>query len=242
MNCQDFERYWNEWLDAEHDTAFGVAANRSLNDLPSRTDLDAHAASCPACAAIHVKFDTLRTAIAALPAPPAPSPEFVARLHEVAKESPRTLLAFPSRNRWLITAAAALVVLGVTLAVVRPWTQAEKAPVLVAHNEVEPRSITAALAEATSATLDLAREASAPAGRVGREVLSSAGLPDASNSDISLDIPAAPSSDLLNSVGHSVGEGVKPLSGSARQAFGFLIRATTGEAVEPASPTSPRGT
>jgi hypothetical protein len=81
-----------------------------------------------------------------------------------------------------------------------------------------------ALGRATSATLDLASVTSAPAGRVGRLVLASSGLTGESLAT------AAPrpraieaASDMLRTVGDGVQDGFRPLTGTARQAFGFLI-------------------
>ena len=90
---------------------------------------------------------------------------------------------------------------------------------------VEPprteRPITESLAEATSATLSLARETSAPAARVGKQVLASATLPKA---DWPVEMPTrAEPAEVLQSVGSRVEEGVRPLSGAARSAFSFLL-------------------
>ena len=83
-----------------------------------------------------------------------------------------------------------------------------------------------ALADATSATIDLARETSAPVGRV---VLASTRI-TASEPSLPLRVPSVvPTADVLRSVGNRVGAGVKPLSGSARGAFGFLIRSAPVE-------------
>jgi len=85
-----------------------------------------------------------------------------------------------------------------------------------------PRPLTDALAEATSATWDLAQHASAPAARIGRQVFdsTSVNLPSA---PFSRPVGVRPVSGVLQSVEERVNAGVRPLSGSARRAFGFLL-------------------
>jgi hypothetical protein len=75
------------------------------------------------------------------------------------------------------------------------------------------------VADATAATWDLARETSAPAARIGREVVSSSAF--AETGTLALPVPALPF--VLPAVGDEVQRGVNPLSGSARHAFGFLL-------------------
>ena len=75
------------------------------------------------------------------------------------------------------------------------------------------------LAEATSATWELAREASAPAARIGRVAWIEAPAPSPAIGVA----PPSPSPGVLREVGSRVGAGVRPLSGTARNAFGFLL-------------------
>jgi len=107
----------------------------------------------------------------------------------------------------------------------------------------DSRVLSAALADAIAATWDLARTTSEPAARLGRQVLenptqvdntSGAGSSDAGPADSSYpgldslagvlpDVPLAPpGSALLQQVGDGLSESVRPLSSTARQAFGFL--------------------
>jgi hypothetical protein len=86
----------------------------------------------------------------------------------------------------------------------------------------DPGPLTDALADATSATWDLAREASAPAARLGRDVLGAAALPGSPTAPETPD-PSASAAVVLRQVGDRVNEGVRPLSGSARHAFSFLL-------------------
>ena len=63
-----------------------------------------------------------------------------------------------------------------------------------------------------------------PAARIGREVLGSASLP---STTLELPEPVSPAVEVLQGVGSRVQAGVRPLSGSARHAFGFLLGPST---------------
>jgi hypothetical protein len=80
------------------------------------------------------------------------------------------------------------------------------------------RPIELAFEEATSATIDLALEASAPAARIGRDVLSF-------EEPVARENPSAadPSTISATDVLQTMSERVKPISGSARHAFSFLL-------------------
>jgi hypothetical protein len=104
-----------------------------------------------------------------------------------------------------------------------------------------------ALAEATSATWDLARSASEPAARISRDVLDATKQGEPGSSQASRDTsatgpsetmeglailtvpvpslePLAPdASAVLQQVGDRLSTGVEPLSNTARHAFGFLL-------------------
>jgi hypothetical protein len=229
MTCRDSERLWNELLDARD------AARPELE-----TALEAHAADCPACAAIAARYQSLRRAIAAWGPATAPA-GFAARVVRAAEQAEppggvlpfRRPLAVP-RGAWL-AAAAVLVASAVVF-----WTAPLGKRDRLADAPTPPPAaggldFSDALADATSATLELARGASAPAGRLGRDVLASAGLPSASPP--APEVAAVPSADVLRSVGDRVGAGVRPLSGSALHAFGFLLPSDAAEAPEaPAAP------
>jgi len=130
--------------------------------------------------------------------------------------------------RWavpLATAAALLLAVGLGPRVWR--TGRGPAPTLTETTPrppvraIDPDDLGAALVDATSATLFLAREASAPAARVGREVLAEA---DFSGSTPAVGLPegVVPTA-VFRGVGERVNAGVRPLSGTARSAFGFLL-------------------
>jgi hypothetical protein len=97
-----------------------------------------------------------------------------------------------------------------------------------------PRPLLESVADATSATLALARETSAPAARIGREVLSSANL---SSTDWTVSLPSNEAGNVLQSVGSQVEAGVRPLSGTARSAFGFLLPAVAPDAAVAKQPS-----
>ena len=109
------------------------------------------------------------------------------------------------------------------------------------------------MGDATAASWQLALLASEPAARLGREMLDAsfdsdsdgglhqnAGLPPTSA------VPALGAESfspvLLNQMGGLLGAGVRPLSTSARQAFGFLRAPSTEKLDRPAvRPTTDKG-
>ena len=113
----------------------------------------------------------------------------------------------------------------------------------LANRRADSRVLSEALADATAATWDLARTTSEPAARLGRQMLESAtqgetparagasGADPAGSSYSGLDSLASvlpvvpqppPGSALLQQVGDGLSASVRPLSSTARQAFGFL--------------------
>lgn len=212
MNCQDFERLWNERLDA-----------RGRPDAALDQALEAHATACPECRALSNRFLLLSQAITNLPTL-APSAGFVDGCLAGANQKPmrpRTAWRLPLRRSAVILATAASLVVA-ALAVFRSSGPAQ-APGVAQGPRPAPEYLTDALADATSATWSLALEASAPAARIGRDVLDTA--VESPSAETSLVPPAAAStaSEVLHSVGQRVNEGVRPLSGSAKHAFGFLL-------------------
>lgn len=112
-----------------------------------------------------------------------------------------------------------------------------------ANRQAESRVLSEALAAATAATWDLARTTSEPAARLGRQMLesviqgessaraeASAGDPNGSPypglDSLAAVLPVvsqgAPGSALFQQVGEGLSASVRPLSSTARQAFGFL--------------------
>jgi hypothetical protein len=217
IHCRDFERTWNEKLDARG----------TWSAEPDRA-LEAHAAVCPACRAVDARYRALAQAIAALPPLPAVSPGFAERVLAAAEPAPAPARIFrlATRRRLAAVAAAAAVTLAVGLGfwLSRSRTVLEtvvRTPVPVVP-AVDSDDLGAALADATSATLSLAKEASAPAARVGREVLAVAELP-APAPMLGLPDEVVPVTSVWERVEERVSAGVQPLSGTARSAFGFLL-------------------
>jgi hypothetical protein len=212
MICRDFEQLCQELLDAR-----GAA----VPSLDAR--LEVHATDCPVCQSIYLRYQILRQAIRVLPAAPSPPAGFVERCLSAYKNEPVSL-PLPFRLRPLASWAAAAAVLVVSLLAVRtalgPKTQARPDP--ASHGTetlTSARPLTESLADATSATWDLARQTSGPAARIGRQVLASAALPQAD-----WPVPhAGEATGVLQSVGSQVEAGVRPLPSTARQAFGFLL-------------------
>jgi hypothetical protein len=84
--------------------------------------------------------------------------------------------------------------------------------------------------------------ASAPAARVGSQVLGDAGLPESPPALADLSVPGVPAAEVWQKVGDRVNAGVVPLSGSARSAFSFLLGTRTGAKPDaPATPRPPHG-
>jgi hypothetical protein len=133
---------------------------------------------------------------------------------------------------------------------------------------VERPTLNRALAEATTATFDLARSASEPAARISRDMLKATAQPGEVGSDLQSEArstggdrselavvglavpvpslaPFAPdpsaASTALQQVGDHVAAGVRPLSDTARHAFGFLIGTAPDRAGPPNSPPSAGG-
>jgi hypothetical protein len=214
MNCRDYLHAWNDRLDDR--AAFAPEAAAAL---------EAHAAACASCRRL---AHGLRALTLPMPAPPVPegmADRILAAWSDPAVVVLRERSVWPARVAWIsgLAAAAAL-----ALAVTHPWrpdatppAKGTAPPMTVAG--VPARSWTVALAEATSATIDLARETSAPAARVGQGVLDSTRAAEVRwPSPVDAPGPAS-TGDVLQSVSRRVNDGVRPLSGSARRAFSFLV-------------------
>jgi hypothetical protein len=110
-----------------------------------------------------------------------------------------------------------------------------------ATDPADYRALNTALADATAATLDLAWAASEPAARISRQVIDAASeqtsptetAPAAAHDSIAM-VVSVPSLDALapdtaaaaamwHHVGDSLAGGVRPLTSTARHAFGFLF-------------------
>ncbi len=217
MNCRDFEARWNELFDAGSPLPAGL--ERSL---------DEHAATCGRCHPLASGYHVLILAVGALQTP-APSPASIARLRElrVPAANPSRTIGSGRHRRLAATLAAAAAVLALAwLGPYRSWrrTFEPSAGPFVGPPGIGPASLERALSEAREATIGLALDASAPASRIGRELLDF-GRPDADTASVAGQVEAVdpePNS-ALRSVGERVNAGIRPIPASARHAFGFLI-------------------
>jgi hypothetical protein len=125
---------------------------------------------------------------------------------------------------------------------------------------IDTRSLNLAVADATAATWDLARSASEPATRISREVLAAATTSENKQAPRSAGTgaePLAPSvavpsldgiapdtaaaGAMLQQVGDHLVTRVRPLSESARQAFGFLLGPPIARPEVSANPRAQKG-
>ena len=214
MNCTEFRKSWNARLDDPAALA-----------IDSSEALDAHASACAPCRRLAAGFRLM-----ASPLPPPAVPYGLADravdAWSLSDDRARRIPRLAQRGRVMgwATAAAVLVIL------VPPSGRMGREPMLPGVPPPAPaaRPWTTALAEATAATLDLAREASAPAARIGQDVLLAGRSADVSW-PVAIERPAAPS-EMLESMSRSVNSSVRPLTGSARRAFSFLIAPGRGAA------------
>jgi len=216
MNCREYERTWHEWLDARGGAPAGSARARARAE---------HEAACAACRAKGGGYRALIRAIGAIGPAPAVPRGFAGRF---APGGDLAVAAGPRLRRrpggWgYAAAAAAATALVAGLVAVRGGRVDRAGPAVAAGR----RPLTAALAEATSASWELARVASAPAARVGRDALG--GAADLEIPTLAVGTAAGPDAPrALRAVGGGVQAGVGPLSGSARHAFGFLLAPLIG--------------
>jgi len=227
MECADFEARWNELLD-----------ERSASALEMLGELHEHAATCDSCRPLALRYQTLLHIVSVESRPPAPRSDFVERcLEAVARDR-----AFRISHRphfapvRLMSLAAAAVLLLAFLAAFRFAPTAKNpianAPAVVQPSQtVEDPSLSDALANAGSATWDLARESSGSAAKLGREMFKSASLPPDSSLFLTVSGPSA--SDVFKGMSDRVNAGVQPLSATAKHAFGFLIGAAEVDATVP---------
>jgi hypothetical protein len=223
MTCQEYERRWMEHLD-----------RRGHQPLVLEPAIEEHVASCPVCRSISLKYRTLHQAIVSLGVPPVPSVDFVERCLDAQRSAP-VVLPLSVRARSLVRWAAAAVVLFAGTLLFRTYLGRQPAgerPANLAREVPPARPLVESLGQATSATLDLAWETSAPAARLGRTVIQTTSVPEPSFS-----VPGAsgPTSEMLQSFGDRFEAGVRPISGSARRAFSFLLPSVPAPEPRPAA-------
>ncbi len=100
MNCRDFERLWNELIDAG---SRSPADDHSRTDTERETALFQHAATCPACRRSAAGYQALQRAILAWGKAPEPSHGLTDRILAAVDAPPRAsrLTARLSRTRAL---------------------------------------------------------------------------------------------------------------------------------------------
>jgi hypothetical protein len=231
MNCRDFDQIWNQSLDARR-------RQDGEHERERDQELREHAAACPSCRVRHRQFEALRQAlevwtlrVESRPAP-TPSPELIERIIEAAARPEPTKIAFRPRRGLLprlaivalATAAAVFAMIGPGLRPTPP--QAVPAPAVASGPRLERGLLGVAVDDATAASWQLARLASEPARRLGREMIDASFQPVDLTSSTDLDLPALDAGSispaLLSQMSDVLAAGVRPLSTSARQAFGFL--------------------
>lgn len=215
MTCDEFDMLWATRFD------------RGARAWPERAIAE-HARACERCRVVSAHFEYLAMALRSIEPTGPPSPAFSTRLIRTLEIEARRLRQrrpVHAAARRLAIAAAVLIAAGVGG---WAWHQSRRplpveapAEVVVAPSAARPLS--EALADATTATLDLARVTSGPATRLGRDLLasSSAALPQWSPPVMPEASPSA--GEVLESVGSTLGERIRPLAGSAQSAFSFLI-------------------
>lgn len=243
MNCRDFELLWLQRLDEIRGGVRPPSPRPAAIPLPS-PEADAHAASCPSCRTRAAGYLALAQAIGSLPPVPEPDPALSSRiLSSWRNETDRSARLRPllplesARPRvslsWVATAAAVLLTLG-SLTLIRNLSSNGGSVELTNAPPPSPlpsppgkplpplRPLKEVLSDAATATLALARETSAPAARIGRDVLGSASEvvgPPGPLVPLLADGPA-------DSIGQPEGETEarsRTWSAPARNAFGFLI-------------------
>ncbi len=291
MKCRNFERAWNELIDAE---AGGGVEKTTLKTIPRQRShwaaeteraLQVHAAECPACRQVAARYQVLQRAIREWGPPPAPPAGLADRiLANLEAPMPSGWAIYGSVNprpNWTIFktmagVAAAGVLVGLALPAINRAIDRKRLndPQVVMHNTptdphetkrpvppaADARALNVALAEATAATWDLARTASAPAARISRQVLdaasepkrnapqvgsgtgSKAGLTTASVPSLETLAPEATTAGaMLQQVGDRLTSGVRPLSDTARHAFGFLLGPPVPKPEVPTNPPAQKG-
>jgi hypothetical protein len=268
MTCREFELRFNELLDAEGEAAARARTTCASATRPDATDLEHalgdHALRCPTCREVAARYQVLRRALHAWNCPPVAPGDLADRILAAEADSGTpessawTIVGKRKRERlWPVVfslAASIVPILVINALIVRHRLNAPMPPAASIGKESElhsvggsagvrladARALTDALAEATSATWDLARSASEPAARISRQMLDAATEPErlpggsaiaGRAPEVSMTMPTltslAPDPSaaraVLQEVGDRLASGVGPLSRTARHAFGFLL-------------------
>jgi hypothetical protein len=182
---------------------------------PLEGAIGAHCRACPTCRVWLTRAAGWSAVLAGLRPVPATRDLSEALLAAWVLERDRPRATWRPR---LALAASALVAAG--LALWGGFRAPEGGGQITEAHPPERVELAQSLRDATSATLDLARLTSEPAARVGIKFLAAATRP------ITPDLPGpaslSPPGRSLG-VGEQVERGIKPISGSVRKAFEFLL-------------------
>lgn len=232
-DCRDFVQTWNERLD-----------NRDVGSTEALLALADHAAQCDACGCLHRIFLEVESSPAPWSAIPAPS-KSVLDGWRTAAIATRTVHSRSVRRRlvgnaakWVVvaTVAAAFLICGRASHKLLSLTEPDVG--LEAQTIASTPHFEEAFAEAGSMTLELAREVSGPAARIGSEAFAWRGKRTPPASDLAQFDEDEPSTRLAPSPRQRVvapdqkTAKVELLSGSARYAFRFLIGSTSDNSLK----------
>jgi hypothetical protein len=255
MNCRDFERIWNERIDARS------LPSGDLGTLGSELALREHAAGCSTCRPKAAGYEALERSILAWGPPPFPRTGLADRIVLAAQaQVPSTRRAATARRLGrpsiqVVAAAASIVsiiTLGIAVRISINRSPAPGNPPSAVAVRTDGPKLNEALASATEASWDLARSASEPAARLSRQFLDAATDAGPERPHESSGAVAVPSLDAfapdsaaavatIQQVGDRLANGVRPLSSSARHAFGFLLGPAPAKPENRANPPASRG-
>lgn len=211
-------------LHLEHACQMRLEA-RDPRPLAADPRLAEHAAGCASCHSILVGFDALQAALLR-PAPAMlPNRDLAAAVIAEIGRPRRSILAMPLARAgdWRWAVAATVLAAGVVGLGIARWGGDRPAEVASEGQRIANPQLQQSLADARAATWALAEETTAPAARVGRDLFNPGPTDLAPSPTLSLVDPAEPAAEALRSVGEGLEAGVRPLGGSARHAFGFLV-------------------
>ena len=223
-----------------------------------------HAAGCASCRGRAAGYEVLHQAILAWGNAPEPPVGLTERILAAASAPLPTARKWrmAASQRWLLAAAASILVVITAGVISRVVVDRARERELLAGHAVRRAASTGdrataipkldhALASATDATWDLARSATEPAARFSRQLLDAAteSNPAPASAASTVSVPSlesfAPDSSAavatIQQVGDRLASGVRPLSSSARQAFGFLLGPVPSKPAVRPTPTRSRG-
>ena len=226
MTCEERQQFWNDLLDARGRGAWAF-----------EPDWDAHADCCERCRAISEGYESLRLALEAWPGPPPASSASLARLADLrvpgtCRRDDGRLVRFMRVAMPIGLAASLLAIAWIDSS--PDWLERQFAaePSLSLKARPWAHSIQAA----KRATIELAREAAAPAARIGRAVLDLEKFEGAGRSSARRPREPVAGPGWISPDGQA-----RDLPGqipdSARHAFSFLL----GSTADGPSPVEPSG-